>query len=87
MALVEASGTLGLSAFLPARDRTLGTLAGKVPAHEHDIPHLPLVDDWTQADFSLRAVMGLSDEINVRTWTLRLLQRYRFVIGTHAHSI
>ena len=48
-----------------------------------DIPHLPLIKNWRDGDFSLRSVIGSSlDGVNIRDWSLKLLQRYRFVIGT-----
>ncbi|PCH40329.1 hypothetical protein WOLCODRAFT_136778 [Wolfiporia cocos MD-104 SS10] len=83
-ALVRASGPLGIAAFLPPPDRMLSSLAGKVPtpADVHDVPHLPLVDKWEDGDFSLREVMGTAGERNVRTWTIQLLQRYRYVMGS-----
>ncbi|KAI0088478.1 hypothetical protein BDY19DRAFT_165838 [Irpex rosettiformis] len=81
-ALVHASGPLGLSAFLPPSSRTLPSLAGKVSQPKTDpIPHLPLEKKWEDAKFSLREVMGASPSMSVREWSLRLLQRYRFVIA------
>ncbi|KAI0952888.1 hypothetical protein AcW1_007251 [Taiwanofungus camphoratus] len=81
MALVQASGSLGLSAFLPPSDRVLPSLARELSGSEKDIPHLPLVDDWQNGDFSLGGVMGSTQLLNIREWTLQLLQRYRYVIG------
>ncbi|KAF8588238.1 hypothetical protein K439DRAFT_1613668 [Ramaria rubella] len=45
------------------------------------IPHLPLVKNWVGGNFSLQAVLDQYGPVNVREWTLRLLERYRFVIG------
>lgn len=85
--LLKASGSTGLSAFLPPSTRTLATLAGKIPPQNFEgIPHLPLVEHWEDGDFSLREVMGASPDMSVRSWTLQLLQRYRFVIGKHRDS-
>jgi len=81
MALVQASGPLGLSAFLPPRDRTLASRIDLQDAPDAVVPHLPLVDDWQDGDFSLQEVASSSQEVNVRDWTLQLLQRYRYVIG------
>ncbi|KAF8610532.1 hypothetical protein BDV93DRAFT_517652 [Ceratobasidium sp. AG-I] len=75
-ALVGASGRLGLSAFLPPP--THSSKAIDEPATD-SIPHLPLVSDYRIADFSLSGVLGA--ESDVRAWTLKMLQRYRFVIG------
>ncbi|KAJ1309903.1 hypothetical protein OPQ81_006664 [Rhizoctonia solani] len=76
-ALVGASGRLGLSAFLPpivhgAKDTAV--------LKENTIPHLPLVSDYRTGDFSLKAVVSDSTT-NVRFWAVKMLQRYRFVIG------
>ncbi|KAG9119574.1 hypothetical protein FRC07_005346 [Ceratobasidium sp. 392] len=77
-ALVAASGPLGLSAFLPNPPHGLKS------THQqsvHDpVPHLPLVSDYRSGDFSLRGVLGDS-ATDVREWTVRMLQRYRFVLG------
>jgi len=81
-ALVKASGETGLDAFLPPVTRTLPSLAGKIAAsNASDVPHLPLVDRWEDGQFALREVMHDSRDMNIRSWALRLLQRYRFVIG------
>ncbi|KAH9933272.1 hypothetical protein B0H21DRAFT_780951 [Amylocystis lapponica] len=81
LALVKASGHLGLSAFLPSAARSLPSLAGTVPGPSHDTPHLPVIGDWEDGVFSLEDVIGNVD-LSVREWTLQLLQRYRFVIGS-----
>ena len=86
LALLKASGSTGLTAFLPPSTRVLSTLAGKIASQRIDeVPHLPLVEHWEDGDFSLREVMGSSRDTSVRGWTLQLLQRYRFVIGRHYH--
>lgn len=96
LALVAASGATGLEAFLPSPDRTVApsVLAGKIPflaptpeQDEGPVPHLPLTDKWQDGKFALRDVLapwGAADsrEKNVREWTLRALERYRFVIGS-----
>ncbi|KAL7279706.1 hypothetical protein ACG7TL_006113 [Trametes sanguinea] len=79
-ALVKASGPLGLSAFLPPRDRHIPIPRGP-SAPEPQIPHLPLVKDWRDGQFALRDVMRNADTTNVRDYTLMVLQRYRYVIG------
>lgn len=95
LALVAASGASGLEAFLPSPDKTVASsaLAGKIPflapapdEDEGPVPHLPLADKWEDAKFALRDVVtpwGVAGprEKNVRGWTLRVLERYRFVIG------
>ena len=83
-ALIKASGSLGLEAFLPSPDRNLPFAAGERLAKDknEEVPHLPLDARWEDAQFGLVSVMGRARERNVRAWTLQLLQRYRFVIGT-----
>ena len=80
-ALVKASGSLGLEAFLPSHDRVI---PGKqVAPEDEEVPHLPLNDNWQDADFDIRTVIhSAGREVNIRDWTLKLLQRYRFVVGT-----
>ena len=78
---MKASGTLGLAAFLPSPDRALPLAQEDLSFDDDEVPHLPLTPQWQDAHFSLLSVMGASRELNVRAWTLRLLQRYRFVIG------
>ncbi|KAG8745306.1 hypothetical protein FRC10_008323 [Ceratobasidium sp. 414] len=77
-ALVAASGPLGLSAFLP--NPTHGLKSTHQQSVGDSVPHLPLVSDYRTGDFSLRGVLGGSTT-DVREWTVRMLQRYRFVIG------
>ena len=77
---------LGLSAFLPPAEHELppppeGEGDNPVEAGDDEVPHLPLESQWATARFDLLSVMGRSRERNVRTWTMQLLQRYRFVIG------
>ena len=81
-ALMKASGTLGLEAFLPSPERALPLAQEDLSYDDNEVPHLPLTPRWEDGQFSLLSVMGASRELNVRAWTLRLLQRYRFVIGT-----
>jgi len=47
---------------------------------------LPMTTNWWETDFSLDAVLGRyvgqgNDSFDLRTWSMMLLQRYRFVIG------
>ncbi|KAG8731846.1 hypothetical protein FRC11_001963, partial [Ceratobasidium sp. 423] len=76
-ALVEANGNLGLSAFLPPAAHGVKETER---LKEGTIPHLPLVSDYRTGDFSLKAVVGDSTD-DIRLWTVKMLQRYRFVIG------
>ena len=45
------------------------------------VPHLPLVDDWQSGRFALRDVMRFAPDTSIREWSMRLMQRYRYVIG------
>ena len=77
--LVRASGPLGLSAFLPDPERRSPATGG--PLDIDAVPHLPLVDDWHNGEFALRSAMHLAPGTSVREWSMRLMQRYRYVIG------
>lgn len=55
---------------------------------------LPLTKDWWQTDFSLDGVLGLyagrreeDGSVDVREWSMRALQRYRYVIGASCSSV
>lgn len=77
-ALVGASGDKGLAAFLPDTDAKFSS----VTTSDSDQPaHLPLVDDWTKADFSLAAVVQSESDVYLRTWTQQLLSRYLYISG------
>ncbi|KAJ3551401.1 hypothetical protein NM688_g4726 [Phlebia brevispora] len=80
-ALVKASGSLGLEAFLPSPERVLPLAEENIAYDDDEVPHLPLAGRWEDAHFSLLSVMSESRELNVRAWTLRLLQRYRFMMA------
>jgi hypothetical protein len=78
LALTSASGNLGLEAFLPDTERAV---TPSTSSENDDVPHLPLTDTWDDGAFALRDVVTGTQPTNVREWTLRLLQRYRFVIA------
>lgn len=92
-ALLNVSGPLGISEFLPSPDRTVSvshSLADYVPTTAP--PHLPLASDYKDINFSLDSVMGpwLAEvsirrgrgaAVNVREWTMMVIQRYRYVVG------
>ncbi|KAK0201124.1 hypothetical protein DFS33DRAFT_1479637 [Desarmillaria ectypa] len=92
-ALLNASGPLGISEFLPPPDRKLSvshSLAGYAPTTAP--PHLPLASDYHDANFSLDSVMGpwlaevsirrgCGAAVSVREWTMMVIQRYRYVVG------
>ena len=81
---MAASGEAGLEAFLPPADRVVEPGLVRfftTQADTNEVPHLPLVDRWADGQFALADVVSSAAPVNVRDWTLRMLQRYRFVIG------
>ncbi|KAF8327155.1 uncharacterized protein EI90DRAFT_3156249 [Cantharellus anzutake] len=92
-ALVKASGPLGLSAFLPPTNRTFETsriILSDGDQRTSHVPMLPLTKRWNICDYSLENVLApyasSQEHINIRQWILRLLLRYRFVIGVTPSS-
>jgi 3-O-alpha-D-mannopyranosyl-alpha-D-mannopyranose xylosylphosphotransferase len=82
MALVTASGPLGLSAFLPDRQTTFVNRAETKRIHM--TPVLPVTDTWQAADFSLERVISETEEagpVNLRRYTVKLLSRYQYISG------
>ncbi|KAF7972373.1 hypothetical protein HWV62_18078 [Athelia sp. TMB] len=79
-ALRAQSGEYGLAAFLPPPNRTVVVENATYTQQQVMIPRLPL---QREDDFGLVRVLGArgGGVVNVRAWTLRLLERYRFVIG------
>ncbi|KAI0029587.1 hypothetical protein K488DRAFT_56067, partial [Vararia minispora EC-137] len=74
--LVQKSGRIGLAEFLPPWGR------GVAPRVRGPTPlTLPVVADWRDTDFSLAGVLQNGTD-DVRAWVLRLLDRYRFVLGS-----
>ncbi|KAL1407040.1 Xanthine phosphoribosyltransferase 1 [Vanrija albida] len=94
MALVTASGPLGLSPFFPLPNATYTNLA-KEPFPEYlPPPHLPLTPTWQEADFSIQNVMSTTslpgEVVNLRTYTMHLLSRYLYISGksvSHFHML
>lgn len=76
--LVQNSGLRGVSAALPPPARSLD-VASTGPTPET----LPLVPHWSEGSFSLRGVLHQSttDSVDVRSWTLHMLNRYRYVLA------
>jgi hypothetical protein len=86
-ALVKASGTLGLAAFMPPQGRVLRAESGGESGKTLPPPHLPLVKNWNDGSFSLKSVLhpwleNTSGSLNVREWMMKMLMRYRFSLGT-----
>ena len=83
-----ASGSSGLRAFLPRPNVTLPLRVIEEVEQVEEDPHLPLGSTWQDLDFSLEKVLApwarLSDNrpsVDIRTWVMRALDRYRFVLG------
>lgn len=85
---MKASGRLGMEAFLPSPHRVVPASENAPSSHPEDVPHLSLEERWEDGQFSVRSVLATSSrDTNVRDWTLRLLERYRFVIGEFLRSL
>lgn len=82
---MKASGRLGMEAFLPSPHRVVPASENAPSSHPEDVPHLSLEERWEDGQFSVRSVLATSSrDTNIRDWTLRLLERYRFVIGEYS---
>jgi len=95
-ALRTASGRLGLSTFLPSPSREFTPSASAVEREvagdeevkneedaetQHIDPHLPFSGRWQDVDFSLKSILHPFGSVNIRAWAIRLVERYKFVIG------
>ncbi|KZV97495.1 hypothetical protein EXIGLDRAFT_703164, partial [Exidia glandulosa HHB12029] len=74
--LVAESGELGLNAVLPDAPEELNSTLAKT---FDEPPHLPLVSDFMDGDFSVEAVVPPNADL--RAWSVQLVHRYRYVIG------
>ena len=73
--LVAKSGTLGLSAVLPDPPEDPST----VTTTFEQAPHLPIVPDFSYADFSVDAVVPHGGDL--RAFSVQLIHRYRYILG------
>lgn len=88
MALVTASGTLGLNAFFPPKETTV-TAPELAPGDGYPKflppPHLPLTPTWHEADFSLANILSTTalpgEQVDIRQYCMRLLSRYLYLDG------
>lgn len=91
-ALVAASGSKGLSAFLPPADKTYLPAERAAQMWDREEPMLPLTPTWEEADFSLAHNVRLgqdrwarnepkdqADGVNLLDWSVKLLSRYAYV--------
>lgn len=86
MALVTASGTLGLNAFFPPKETTItAPELGPGDAYPKFLPppHLPLTPTWHEADFSLANILSTTalpgEQVDIRQYCMRLLSRYLYL--------
>jgi 3-O-alpha-D-mannopyranosyl-alpha-D-mannopyranose xylosylphosphotransferase len=93
--LVTASGSRGLKAFLPSKDKVFTPPSSRTPQMwDRAEPMLPLTGTWQEADFTLAnnvrlgqdewtRVHAQSDkkegEVNLLDWSVKLLSRYAYV--------
>ncbi|ORY21754.1 hypothetical protein BCR39DRAFT_553054 [Naematelia encephala] len=97
MALVTASGPLGLSAFFPSQKQEYVNVR---PDTENPRPrylpppHLPLTPTWHEADFSLESVLANTalpgESVNLREYSMKLLSRYLYLSArstSHFHML
>lgn len=89
MALVTASGPLGLSAFFPSAEATYTNPSTNSPPKFLPPPHLPLTPTWQETDFSLENVMSTTSlpgqEVNLQEYSMLLLSRYLYISGTYLY--
>lgn len=88
MALVTASGPLGLSAFFPPQGTTFTTAPltpGTIYPQYLPPPHLPLTATWHETSFSLTNVMSNTalpnEAVDLRVYCMKLLSRYLYLSG------
>lgn len=95
--LMGQSGERGLSAFLPAADRTFSGKTDPDARFSNEVPHLPLTSVWNssmlQMDstfeperpcFSVSCVLansGFGHGTSLRTFASKLIQRYAYTIA------
>lgn len=94
MALVTASGPLGLSAFFPPATSTYTNPSTDPPPDFLPPPHLPLDSTWQAVDFSLHNVLSTTSlpgqDVNLRLYCMKLLSRYIYSSGksdVHFHML
>lgn len=78
LALLGASGTQGLEAFLPPHDKVSEGLSSE-DTSILDTAVLPLTKSWRDADFSLAS--NVPKDISFRSFATRLLLRYSYTNG------
>jgi hypothetical protein len=83
MALIGASGESGIDKFLPDHD---AKAVSEVYSETMTGPsHLPLTSEWTTTDFSMSSAIpkgSIRHDTTLRTWCVRLIQRYSYVLGS-----
>lgn len=77
MALLGASGTRGMEAFLPPKNQD--TFGSHPDTQILDTPVLPLTKTWQEADYSISA--NVPRDSSLRSFATRLLSRYAYTNG------
>lgn len=85
VALVTASGPLGLKEVFPSPEAAY-TIPKTAPAPPYIAPpHLPMTPTWEEADFSLAKSVAKTalpgDTVPLRQWCMHLLSRYLYTYG------
>lgn len=82
--LVNLSGDLGLSAFLPPAESQFPVNASTVNSVVEPTPFLPLSTEWGSSNFSLSNIAfetGWPGHSR-REFAMRLIQRYSYIMGS-----
>lgn len=78
VALLGASGSKGLEAFLPPKE-DLAFGGSQMSSPISDTPILPLSKSWRDADFTVQT--NVPRDMTLRSFATRLLLRYSYVMG------
>ncbi|KAK4497579.1 hypothetical protein PRZ48_012030 [Zasmidium cellare] len=86
--LIGASGISGIGKFVPEHDGESDSET--VLDTSSEPPHLPLTSDWRATNFSMSEVVPgsyLEAGMSLKIWTIRLIQRYSYVMGSAASEM
>lgn len=86
---VTASGKTGLSAFLPLAEQRMPGEPQQNDAEKPLPPHLPLVADFQQGDFTLANVAQLTRWSGKfrRAFAVSLIQRYQYALSMSEYAV
>ncbi|KAF2165854.1 hypothetical protein M409DRAFT_66840 [Zasmidium cellare ATCC 36951] len=83
--LIGASGISGIEKFVPEHNDDVDSTWFSDTQSEP--PHLPLTSDWRTTDFSLSQAVPKEPGMTLRAWSIRLIQRYSYVLGSAASEM